>query len=119
MRKRSLKVINVISKGSEQERIKVRVLRSDPSNAVKPHFDEYEVPIVRGMSVTNVLSYIYENLDSSLAYYGNCHRGVCGRCVITINGKRSKACTKLSSGDLTLEPIAKRKVIRDLIVEGI
>ena len=99
--------------------IKVRVLRSDSSSTVKPHFDVYEVPIVRGMSVTNVLIYIYENLDSSLAYYGNCHRGVCGRCIITINGKRSQACTKLVTGDLTLKPLPNRKVIRDLVVEGI
>lgn len=98
--------------------ITVRCLRFDPSVDSEPYYQEYEVPLVFGMSVTNVLDYIYENLDSSLAYYANCHRGVCGRCAVLANGRRRLACTELVTGDVTIEPLPDHQVIRDLLVEG-
>jgi succinate dehydrogenase/fumarate reductase-like Fe-S protein len=71
------------------------------------------------MSVTNVLDYIYENLDSSLAYYTSCHRGVCGRCLMIVNGKTRLACIELVTDNLTLNPLPNHRVIRDLVVEGV
>lgn len=97
--------------------IKVRIFRFTPSEDREPYYQKYEVPIVSGMSVIDILDYIYDNLDSTLAYYSHsaCHRGVCGRCTLTINGKPSLACQTIISEDATIEPLPKFKVIRDLV----
>lgn len=99
--------------------ITVKCFRLDPSVDSEPRYQKYEVLLVFGMSVTNVLDFIYDNLDCSLAYYANCHRGVCGRCAVFVNGKRRLACTELVIGDVTLDPLPGYRVVRDLVVEGI
>jgi succinate dehydrogenase/fumarate reductase-like Fe-S protein len=83
----------------------------------------YEVP-GSGMTITimQVLDYIYERLDHSLAYYRHsaCCQGICGRCVVRADGKNVLACTaKIEPGTetLLLEPAGKR-VVRDLVTES-
>ena len=99
--------------------ISVRCFRFDPSVDREPRYQEYEMPVEFGVSVMNVLDYIYENLDGSLAYYSNCQRGICGRCAMLVEGRRVLACTEMVTGDVTLEPLPGRMVVRDLVVEGI
>ena len=99
--------------------ISVTCSRFDPSRDAESRFQEYVVPLGFGMSVMNVLDYIYENLDASIAYYSNCHRGICGRCAMLVNGERRLACAELVTGDLVLEPLPGRAIVRDLFVEGI
>jgi len=97
----------------------IEILRFDPTTDSDPYIKKYMVPIVFGMSVTNVLDYIYDNLDSSIAFYANCHESVCGRCGLFVNGERKLACTELVTGNIKLEPLPDKKVIRDLVVEGV
>jgi succinate dehydrogenase/fumarate reductase iron-sulfur protein len=103
----------------EPQEILVKIQRFDPSREQTPRYQEYAVPLVFGMSVMNILDFIYENLDESLAYYSNCHRGLCGRCGMLVNGKAKLACAELVTDDLILEPLTRRRVIRDLVVEGV
>ncbi|MFQ5710853.1 MAG: 2Fe-2S iron-sulfur cluster-binding protein [Candidatus Geothermarchaeales archaeon] len=100
-----------------EKTVKIRILRFTPSVDKEPHHQTYGVPIVSGMSVLDVLDYIYNNLDSTLAYYSHaaCHRGICGRCTLLINGKASLACQTAISEDTTIEPLPKIKVVRDLV----
>jgi succinate dehydrogenase/fumarate reductase-like Fe-S protein len=97
--------------------IRVRVSRFDPSVDKEPYHQTFEVPLTHGMSVLEVLDYIYENLDGSLAYYDHaaCAQGICRRCTLSINGKVELMCQFPVSGDLTLEPPAKFTVVRDLV----
>jgi succinate dehydrogenase/fumarate reductase-like Fe-S protein len=97
--------------------IRVAVSRFDPSVDEGPYFQTFEVPVVKGMSVLEVLDYIYENLDGSLAYYDHaaCQQGICRRCTLSINGKAELMCQSLVEGDLNLEPPAKSTVVRDLV----
>ncbi|MHA2428500.1 MAG: 2Fe-2S iron-sulfur cluster-binding protein [Candidatus Hermodarchaeia archaeon] len=97
----------------------VRCFRFDPSIDREHQYQEYEVPIEFGVSVMNVLDYIYENMDGSIAYYSNCQRGICGRCAMLVDGRRVLACIEMVTGDLTLEPLPGHRVVRDLVVEGI
>jgi len=60
---------------------------------------------------------MYENIDSSIAYYSSCRVGKCGGCSIRINSKVKLAYTTLVKGDLILGPIYNSNIIRDLIVE--
>jgi fumarate reductase iron-sulfur subunit len=101
------------------ERMNVRVFRFDPLGDKEPYYRTYEVPFEEGMSAMNALDYIYQNLDSTLAYYDHagCSLGICGRCTGKINGKAGLFCQTLIKGDTTLEPLSESRVLKDLVLE--
>ncbi len=103
----------------EGKKITVKCSRFDPDTDAKPSFEKYEVPFIKDSCVMDVLEYIYENLDPSIAYYTSCRKGICGRCNIKVNGKARLSCGELVTGDLKLEPARPDKVVRDLKVEDI
>ncbi|MHA1431943.1 MAG: 2Fe-2S iron-sulfur cluster-binding protein, partial [Candidatus Freyarchaeota archaeon] len=74
-----------------------------------PHYDTFEVPLNGPMSVQDCLLYIRENLDPSLAFFVNCRLGFCKRCLVRVNGELTEV-----KDDITVEPLRKDKVIRDL-----
>ena len=47
--------------------------------------------------------------------YISCRRGICGGCVMKVNGKSKLACMEIVKGDIILEPINENRVIRDLL----
>jgi fumarate reductase iron-sulfur subunit len=99
--------------------INVQVSRYDPDVDESSYFKNYKVPFEEKISVMNVLEYIYENLDHSLAFFVSCKRGNCGRCVVSVNGKNCMACTTEIKGDFRVGPAKGKKVVRDLRVDGI
>jgi succinate dehydrogenase/fumarate reductase-like Fe-S protein len=101
-----------------QEMLKVKVLRGEPSADREPRYQTYEVPYEEGLSAMDVLDYIYEYLDGSVAYYDHagCALGICARCTAKINGKPGLLCqTPVEKGELTLEPTNPDRVVRDLV----
>ena len=100
----------------EQKTIKVKIKRSTMGRE-DVRMDSYEVPLEEKMSVFNVLEYIGNSLDTSLAFYASCRIGKCMGCTLRINGKRGLACTTIAEGDLELEPDDRYPVIRDLVVD--
>jgi fumarate reductase iron-sulfur subunit len=97
--------------------VRVTVSRYDPVTDEQPYPQTYEVPLIQGMSVLDVLDYIYENLDGSLAYFDHaaCQQAICRRCTLSINGRPALACQTLVDGDVTLMPLSKFPVVRDLV----
>ena len=97
--------------------VKVRCYRFDKSKDTQGKFIEYDVPVKGESSVQDLLIYIYENLDPTLSFFKHaaCTKGACGRCTLKINGKNQLACITPVEGNLTLEPIHKNKVIKDLL----
>lgn len=77
----------------------------------------YRLPVERGESVLGVLQYVYENLDSSLAFYSSCRIGLCTGCLVRVNGKAVLACTTAAEGDMLIEPYHRESRVRDLVVE--
>ena len=80
----------------------------------------YEVPVVQGMKVMDVLDYIYANLDHTLAYYrhSSCCQAICGRCACRLNGRTILACAEIVDIDaekMFLEP-GEGTLVRDLVV---
>jgi len=102
----------------ESRKISVRVARYDPAVDSSPHYQTYEVPLASRMTVMDVLDYIYENLDTSLAYHSHtsCHRRICARCNVKINDKPALSCHTEVLDDVTIDPLPGFKVIRDLVV---
>ncbi len=96
----------------------VRVARFHPGWDAVPHYDSFQVPIQEGWSILNVLTYIYEELDPTLAFYGPCRIGKCVACHVKVNGKTRLACTELApQGDISLDPMTHRGLIRDLVID--
>jgi len=99
--------------------IVARVFRFDPSVDQTPYFKEYKVPLTLGDSAMDVLDFIYQNLDGTVAYYDHagCGLGICTRCLGKINGRPGLLCQTLVKGDITLEPLSRKSIIKDLVVK--
>jgi fumarate reductase iron-sulfur subunit len=102
-----------------ERKITARVFRLDPSADEGPHYQEYQIPLEEGMSAMDVLDYIYQHLDGTLAYYDHagCGVGVCARCNCKVDGKAGLYCQVPVSGDVTIDPISPSRVLRDLVCE--
>ena len=100
-----------------QQTIKVKVYRFNPQKDKESRYMTYDVPFEEMMSILSVIDYIFENLDSSLSYYGSCRRGECSRCYVNVNGKTVKACLEIARGDMTIEPVPRYDLIKDLYVD--
>lgn len=95
-----------------------RVFRYSGSGE-SPLYRDYEIPVIRGMTVLEGLIYIKENLDATISMRYSCRMGVCGSCGMIINGKPALACqTQILDLDLDtikLEPLPNYPVVKDLI----
>lgn len=95
--------------------IKVKIKRSGST-------DEYIVPVDQDdiVSVMNALEYIYENADSTLAFFHHaaCKQAACGRCLVKVDGRVALACkTVIHNDEIMLEPWNDR-VVRDLLCKN-
>jgi len=100
--------------------MKVRIYRYDPLSQAQGRFDSFEVPVDAHWSVMDVLDYISQNFDSTIAYFkhGACDHGICGRCALRVNGKIKLACSTEVGEEpmLELAPVSDQ-VLRDLVVK--
>jgi succinate dehydrogenase/fumarate reductase-like Fe-S protein len=99
--------------------IKTKVFRFNPRQDQDPFFQEYDVPWEPGMTAMDVLDYIYQNLDSTLAYYDHaaCKLGICARCTGRVNGKPGLLCQAEVSENMVIEPSSDKNIVRDLVFE--
>ena len=113
------KVKTTKTKMTKAKTIKAKVFRFDPAVDKKPSYKTYTVPFEEGMSAMGALDYIYQNQDGTLAYYDHagCSLGICGRCTAKINGKPGLLCQTPVKGDITLEPLNQKKVLKDLVMQ--
>jgi succinate dehydrogenase / fumarate reductase iron-sulfur subunit len=97
--------------------VEFRIKRFDGS---KSYWQNFSVPVKRGMTVLEGLYYIKENLDSSLAFRASCRMAICGSCAVKINGKPRLACETqiIPLGQtLTIEPLDNFVVLKDLVTD--
>ena len=97
----------------------VTVTRCDQSQSPATREQTFRVPISEGMTVLQALDYIYENLDPTLAYYdhGVCAHGTCKRCLLLVDGESVLACRRRVTTDVHVAPLAKFRVVKDLVHE--
>ncbi len=106
-------------KMKNQRYIRVRIFRFDPDKDKRGKLQIYRVPKVsEGLQTgMNILEYIYNDLDPTIAFYRSCRGGVCGGCRILIDGKPALSCMTIIKGDVTFKPIPGYEIIRDLVVD--
>jgi len=95
----------------------VKIFRFDPEKDKKSRFQTFKNVPYENMRVTDVLNYIYQNLDSSLAFRYSCRGGLCGVCLLKVNGKACLACHRIAEKEMTIEPPSQYPVIKDLVVD--
>jgi succinate dehydrogenase / fumarate reductase iron-sulfur subunit len=106
------------------------------------HYDQFEVPIKKGMSVLEALFYIQDYFDSSLAFRYACRGAICGSCGMTVDKIPLLACrTQVftvktmkkpinlpefkfgndsswdKENEILIEPLPNMKVLKDLVVD--
>src|SRR5215470_5043147 len=99
--------------------------QADPKSS--PYWEEFELPRKRGMNVISALMDIAANptnkqgkTSCAVSYDSNCLEEVCGSCAMRVNGKAQMACSSLiptTMNEVTLEPLSKFPVVRDLAVD--
>jgi succinate dehydrogenase / fumarate reductase iron-sulfur subunit len=82
-------------------------------------FDDFTVPYEDGMSVLDALRWIRAHVDSSLAIRYSCiNANACKTCMALVNGEVEYTCiAKLKPEVITVEPLPKRRLIRDLVTD--
>ena len=95
----------------------LRVRRGAPGDLGR--YDDFRVPYESGMSVLDALRWVRANLDSSLAIRYSCiNANACKTCVALVNGEVEYTCiAKLTPELITVDPLPKRRLIRDLVTD--
>jgi len=111
--------------------IKVEIKRQSTPDAPATT-EKFEIPYRPGMNITSLLGEIALNpVDvtgkptTPITYDSNCLEEICGSCAMLINGKATMACSALvdkltgpnKDQTITLAPLSKFPVVRDLSVD--
>ena len=101
----------------KEDTAKVTIYRFDPAKDDKPRYDVYENVPCKAMRVSDVLNYIYQNIDSTLVFRYSCRMGLCDACLMKVNGKVEVVCKKPAEKEMLIEPVDKFVVLKDLVVD--
>lgn len=84
-----------------------------------PRYDDFIVPYEEGMSVLDALRWIRAHRDSTLAIRYSCiNANACKTCMALVNGAVEYTCiAKLTPEMVTVEPLPKRLLLRDLVTD--
>ena len=107
--------------------IELRIRRQDRPTAAA-RWEEFSLPHRPNMNVISCLMEIRKNpvtkqgrTVAPIAWEASCLEEVCGSCTMNVDGRPRQACSalidRLGSGPITLEPLSKFPVVRDLIVD--
>jgi succinate dehydrogenase / fumarate reductase iron-sulfur subunit len=102
-------------------------IRRQANPQSSPRWEEFELPWKPGMNVISSMMEIAAigvtrdgKPTTPIAYDSNCLEEVCGSCAMLINGRARMACSALIDKleqPITLEPLTKFPVVRDLQVD--
>src|SRR6266436_4781612 len=109
-----------------EKTVKLKIKRQTGPNA-ESHWDQFEIPWKPGMNVISAMMDIAANpvtkdgkQTTPIAYDSNCLEEICGSCAMLVNGKAKMACSALVDRfeqPITVEPLSKFPIVRDLAVD--
>jgi succinate dehydrogenase/fumarate reductase iron-sulfur protein len=98
--------------------IKVDIVRNNPDTGMKPVKVSYEIPWQERMRVLDVLNYVRDNIDSTLAFRFSCrYYAKCGICSAMVNGKPVLTCYEPARDGMVIAPLETFPVVRDLVID--
>lgn len=100
--------------------VTVNVYRYNPDELdANPCLDTFELDKSKaGQMVLDALLHIKDEIDPSLTFRRSCREGVCGSCVMNIDGTNTLACIKSLSeitGPVKIYPLPHMPVMKDLV----
>jgi succinate dehydrogenase/fumarate reductase-like Fe-S protein len=100
-----------------QKIARVEIIRRD--NPSEPGAAEvFMLPFAPDKTVLQVLMEVYGRHDRSLAFRRvRCNRGVCGACMVVVDGRVKRACCTLMAEQMSLEPVGGFPLVKDLVVD--
>src|SRR5262245_10469839 len=114
------------SQGAAEKSVNFRIWRQAAEGG-QGHFEEFKVPYRKGANVISCLMEIQRNpvnaqgqKTTPVIWDSNCLEEVCGSCTMNINGRVRMACSALVDRleqPITLEPMKKFALVRDLAVD--
>jgi succinate dehydrogenase / fumarate reductase iron-sulfur subunit len=107
---------------ADEDTYHLKVYRYDPEVEGKrePHFDDFHVPAVEGMTVLDALIYARDRYDPSLTFRHSCRQAICGSDALFIQGRQRLGCqTQMADLDepIRIEPLPHQEVVKDLVVD--
>jgi len=94
----------------------IRIKRFDPEKDEDPYWASYRIPFVKTMTAVEALEYLWDQ-GEYVAFRTNCREFTCGSCAMLINGKPRLACDTILENNMTLEPLSRYRLIKDLVVD--
>lgn len=99
--------------------MKVSVWRGEGDSG---QFEQFEVPVLENQTILDVVSWIQQNLDPTLAYRFACRVGMCGSCAMMVNNKPRWTCRThvkkvLQQNTVEIAPLRNLPVIKDLATD--
>jgi succinate dehydrogenase/fumarate reductase-like Fe-S protein len=96
---------------------KLRIRRGGEGEV--PRYDTFIVPFEEGTSVLDALMWLRRHRDSSIAVRYSCiNANACKECSAVVDGEVTYLCTaRLKEGEIVLEPLPRRRLIRDLVTD--
>lgn len=95
----------------------IEVVRSEAKGEQRTQ--QWRVPYETGQTVLDALRWIREHADPSLGFRYSCiNANACKECMMLIDGEVQYAClARLEPRAMRIEPLPKKRLIRDLITE--
>ncbi|MBI4115327.1 MAG: succinate dehydrogenase iron-sulfur subunit [Candidatus Omnitrophica bacterium] len=113
-------------KEKKPEKVIIRIKRQESPEA-KSYWEEYYIPYRPYLNIITCLQGIRKTLrtfdgrpTTPVAWESSCLEEICGICTMVINGRVRQACSALVDQleqPITLEPMKKFSLVRDLIVD--
>ena len=103
------------------QQVTLKVRRQEPG--AKPgDLKDYKVEVPDNATVMEALLKARDEQDPSLAMRGNCMSGLCGDCMLKVNGGYQLACAvpvsrAARNGEIRVEPMPMAKVSKDLVMD--
>ena len=103
----------------DSESINARAFRYDPTVDAEPRFQTYRVDTEEPISAMILMRLIHEQDPSFACRTPMCFKGVCGSCLVRLNGRNVRGCATLvkPGEEVILEPHSAYELIRDLVVD--
>ena len=102
---------------NDDDTVKVRLRRFDPTRDDTPYFEDFQVPWSPLMRVLDVLNHIVEDQEEDLGYRWYCGTKKCGTCAVRVNGREVLACWEPAEPVMEIEPLRHVALFRDLAVD--
>jgi succinate dehydrogenase / fumarate reductase iron-sulfur subunit len=108
----------------EKRTVTFNVFRFNSERDYLPHYQKIEMEVNKDEVFLDILNRIKWEIDGSFTYRRSCRHGICGSCAIKVNGRSTLACKErvfdlvaVFGEELTLEPLSKKKAIKDMVVD--